>query len=287
MKYSTDTLFFTDELDGVLECRATRSANSITLLLCKNGSLDVELNRRRVHIGPRDLYMRIPSFRIELGNLSYTDDFEFYLLAIHESVFEELMFEHMRVEPRWWQKLQYLRESPVFALSDWSYSICMLYVQMLDKQLAVPQTDMRRQILRGIARVATMDIFYYMDRVLETVPDFDERRDSVNQSDYTFHRFVHMLQTNPHHREVQWFAEQLSITPKYLSEICKQRSGKSASEWIADVTVSELKQRLRSTTHSIHEVAQEMEFPNTSFFCQYTKKHTGLTPHQLRKSLRN
>jgi YesN/AraC family two-component response regulator len=26
-----------------------------------------------------------------------------------------------------------------------------------------------------------------------------------------------------------------------------------------------------------------MEFPNASFFCQYTKKHTGLTPNKFRK----
>ncbi|MBO4689370.1 MAG: AraC family transcriptional regulator [Paludibacteraceae bacterium] len=67
----------------------------------------------------------------------------------------------------------------------------------------------------------------------------------------------------------------------------KSRSGKSASEWIADVTVAELKHRLRNSTLSIRDVAKEMEFPNTSFFCQYTKKHTGMTPNQFRKMRRD
>ncbi len=80
-----------------------------------------------------------------------------------------------------------------------------------------------------------------------------------------------MLQEHPHEREVQWHAKQLKITPKYLSEICKERSGRSASEWIADVTVAELKHYLRNTTLPIREVARVMDFPNASFFCQYTK----------------
>ena len=287
MKYSTDTLFFTDELSGLQECRATRSDNSMTVLVCKHGTLTVDLNHRKMEVKKGDLYVRIPSFRMDIGKVSYSHDFEFALLAIHESVFEELMFEHMRIEPRWWQKLQFLRENPVFPLSDWSSKVVGLYEGMLEMQLSVPQTDMRRQVLRSMARTGTLDMFYYMDRMLVDAPDMEELRNTVNQSDYTFHRFIHLLQLNPHQREVQWFAAQLYITPKYLSEICKQRSGKSASEWIADVTVSELKQRLRGTTHSIHEVAAEMEFPNTSFFCQYTKKHTGMTPHQLRKSMRD
>ena len=82
---------------------------------------------------------------------------------------------------------------------------------------------------------------------------------------------------------MQWYAEKLKITPKYLSEICKARSGKSASEWIAEVTVAELRHLLRDTTMPIHEIARVMEFPNASFFCQYTKKHTGLTPNHFRK----
>ena len=108
-------------------------------------------------------------------------------------------------------------------------------------------------------------------------------RTSITQGDYIFHTYTRLLQAHPHEREVQWYAKELGITPKYLSELCKELSGKSASEWIADVTVSELKHYLRETTMPIRDIAQVMEFPNASFFCQYTKKHTGLTPNQFRK----
>jgi YesN/AraC family two-component response regulator len=86
---------------------------------------------------------------------------------------------------------------------------------------------------------------------------------------------------------VQFYAEKLRITPKYLSEICKERTKKSASQWIADYTIAELKHYLHDTTLPIHDIAEKMEFPNASFFCQYTKKHTGMTPNHFRKEMRS
>ena len=134
----------------------------------------------------------------------------------------------------------------------------------------------------AIARAATMELLNFLDKIL-VIEDEKPARKMVTASDYTFNKFTQLLRQHPHEREVQWFAKQLGITPKYLSEICKEMSGKSASEWIADVTVTELKHYLRNSTLPIREVARIMEFPNPSFFCQYTKKHTGLTPNHYRK----
>ena len=127
-----------------------------------------------------------------------------------------------------------------------------------------------------------MEMLNYLDK-LSVIPHTDNDRDSVNLSDYTFREFTRLLYRFPHKREVQWFAEQLDISPKYLSEICKEHSGKSAGEWIAETTVIELKHLLHDTTLPIHEIAIQMEFPNASFFSQYTKKHTGYTPNQFRR----
>jgi YesN/AraC family two-component response regulator len=140
--------------------------------------------------------------------------------------------------------------------------------------------------MKLIARGATMEMLNYIDK-MSLISYSNAERMSINQSDYTFREFTRLLQQYPHKREVQWYAKQLDITPKYLSEICKDRSGKSAGEWIADVTVSELKHYLRNTTLPIREVARVMEFPNASFFCQYTKKHTGMTPNHFRKAKAN
>ncbi|MCR5049830.1 MAG: helix-turn-helix domain-containing protein [Paludibacteraceae bacterium] len=285
MTFSTDALFLTDEIAGLRECRETRAASSMTFLLCESGSINVVLNRQTIHIGPNDLYVRIPTYGQELGPYDYSNDFRFKQVTVSSAIYDEMMFAHMRVEPRWWQKQEYMKNHPVFHLSEQDIEYVNAYYLLISLQLKDERTAYRKQILMSLARAVTMEMFNYLDKGL-VVPQ-ELPRESVDSSDYIFHEFVNMLHQYPHQREVQWFAHKLSITPKYLSEISKSRSGKSASEWIADVTVAELKHRLRNSTLSIRDVAKEMEFPNTSFFCQYTKKHTGYTPNQFRKMRRD
>ena len=280
MTFSTDTIFLTDEIEGFKFCRETRSATSMTIIICEAGSIDVVLNGQTVHIGKDDIFIRIPSFGQDLGPYQFSQDYRFRQLTVSASIFEEIMFSYMRTEPRWWQKQEYLRTHPVFHLDPLSREFCIAYHNLVSLELAQPQTNYRKQIERALARAGVTEIMLYLDHI---IGDEAQPRESVNSSDYIFHQFMSLLHEHPHQREVQWFAAQLNITPKYLSEICKARSGKSASEWIAEITVAEITHLLRHTTMSIHEVAQELEFPNTSFFCQYTKKHTGLTPNHFRK----
>ena len=281
MTLFTDSIYLTNELEGFKHCRDVRFDTSTTVLLCTRGHIDVSYRGEMIRIDTNDVFVRVP-YATEKGPYECSKDFEFMQVSIPIALYEELMFDHMRVEPRWWQKQEYLKAHPIFHLNEVSIEFCRTYFHLLELQLQDTQSDYRRQILMLIARGATMELLNYLDKML-VLGELDVERQSVNSSDYTFHAFTHLLREHPHMREVQWFAKQLNITPKYLSEICKERSGRSASEWIAEVTVTELKNYLRKTTLPIREIARVMEFPNASFFCQYTKKHTGLTPNKFRK----
>lgn len=285
MTLSTDLLFITDEVAGFQYCRETRTTSSatMTVLLCRAGYIDVEYRGKTLRIGKDDLFIRIPDYTHPLGAYKMSPDFAFSQVTIDASVYEQIMFEHMRVEPNWYTKQEYVKENPIFHVNEVSIEFFYTYYHLLTLQLQDKTTDYRRQILMLIARGAMMEMLNYIDKLAVIPADLTSFRSESDTTDYTFHAFVQKLHQHPHQREVQWYARELGITPKYLSEICKERSGKSASEWIADVTVAELKHYLRNTTMPIHEIAKVMEFPNASFFCQYTKKHTGLTPNHFRK----
>jgi len=281
MTLYTDFIFLTNEIDGFKLCRETRAESMTTVLLCKAGHIDVFYQGQMIRIGQNDIFIRVPN-ATELGPYVMSDDFQFMQISIPATLFEGLMYDHMRIEPNWWQKLEYIKAHPIFHLNEVSIDFCETYFHLLTLQLQDKQSDYRLQIMMLMARGATMEMLNYLDKMV-SFGGKDAQRQSVNSSDYIFRTFTQLLREHPHEREVQWYAKQLSITPKYLSEICKERSGKSASEWIADFTVAELKHYLRNTTLPIREVARVMEFPNASFFCQYTKKHTGMTPNHFRK----
>ena len=79
------------------------------------------------------------------------------------------------------------------------------------------------------------------------------------------------------------YADELCITPKYLSVVCKNNSGKTASEWITEHLLEDIRYYLRQTDMSIKEVSHQLGFPNTSFFGKYVKEHFGMTPIQFRR----
>lgn len=288
MTLSTDYLFITDEREGFRECRETRttSTTTMTVLLCEDGFIDVYYHGAMLRINKGEMFVRIPDFRYALGPYEMSPDFAFKQVTVDAGVFDQIMYEHMRIEPNWYPKQEYIKEHPTFVLGEESKDFFYTYYHLLMLQLQDKPTPYRSQILKLMARGATMEMLNYLDKLAVVDPNIIDRK-ATNASDYTFYEFMCLLQKHPHEREVQWYAKQLGITPKYLSEICRDRSGKAAGEWIADITIAELKYYLRSTTLPIHEIAHVMEFPNASFFCQYTKKHTGQTPNHFRRSREN
>lgn len=284
MTLSTDAIFVTTEQEGFRYCRETRTSSTatMTVLYCTKGHIDVYYHGEMFRIKAGDLFVRIPDFCHQLGPYEMSKDFEFYQITIDAKIFERVMYDHMRIEPNWYIKQEYLKAHPTFKVNDTIREFFFAYFHMITLQLEDTPTMYRKEILMMIARGAAMEMLNYLDKLSIVKPEIKVRK-SVNSGDYIFHEFTRLLQQYPHKREVQWYAVQMGITPKYLSEICKVRSGKAAGEWISDITISEIKHYLKDTTLSIHDIANLMEFPNASFFCQYTKKHTGMAPNQFRR----
>lgn len=113
-----------------------------------------------------------------------------------------------------------------------------------------------------------------------------ERRKRTLQSGSLYERFVHLIQEHCIvEREVQYYANKLSVTPKYLNFVCKQNSGVTASEWIQRYVKERIILYMQNKNLSIAEIADTMMFSSRSFFTRYVKKVLGTTPTQYRNRL--
>lgn len=83
-------------------------------------------------------------------------------------------------------------------------------------------------------------------------------------------------------RDVNYYAAQMNISSKYLTNIVSLVTGHTPKTIIDQYVILQLKMHLKRTTQSIKEMAWEFHFADVSFFCRYFKKHTGLTPQQIR-----
>ena len=98
-------------------------------------------------------------------------------------------------------------------------------------------------------------------------------------------RFISLVQKNfRSERFLDFYANEMSITPKHLSRTVKQQTGFTAVEWIERFVILEAKVMLRSSNMTIQQIADELNFPSQSFFGKYFKKSVGVSPKEYRNT---
>lgn len=119
----------------------------------------------------------------------------------------------------------------------------------------------------------------YLQRNLQYRPD-EVKSYRVRE---LFNHFMMLLEKDYKiSRDVNYYAAQMNISSKYLTNIVSQVTGHTPKTIIDQYVILQLKMHLKRTTQSIKEMAWEFHFADVSFFCRYFKKHTGLTPQQIR-----
>ena len=99
-----------------------------------------------------------------------------------------------------------------------------------------------------------------------------------------FNRFKEMLEKGFFQtRNARFYAAELAISYKYLNDIVKELSGKTAKEFIDDFVIIEIKRRLASTPLSIKEISYQTGFDEPSNMIKFFKKKTQKTPLDFRR----
>ncbi len=86
-------------------------------------------------------------------------------------------------------------------------------------------------------------------------------------------------------RSVQFYADALNVTAKYLTETVKEINGKSAGQIIDNFVILESKFLLEKPEHTIAQVANLLNFSDQSFFGKYFKRMTGISPKEFKTSI--
>lgn len=112
-----------------------------------------------------------------------------------------------------------------------------------------------------------------------------DKREKKERKEELLSKFIQLIIKHyKENRTLDFYAEKLFISTKYMSDIIKKTSGLTAHDWIDRYTILEAKILLRSTNKTIQEISNELNFPNHSFFSKYFKHHMGMTPKAYRQS---
>lgn len=283
MLKSFNDLVISDNIDEVNIAPETMSSFFISFY-CERGVLQFSLEGKMYRAEEGDLVVCAP--RNILGMYMRTPDLQGKVICVGESLYDETLPNVFHIDPNCWKKFFYLKQNPVIHAPEFKRRLFLAYFNLLKAYMEDNDNPYRQRIIRLTSQAAAIEILHEFDNWKFLEEDTAHQAQSEpSKKDSLFQRFIVML-SHPDNtkRVVSAYAEQLVVTPKYLSAVCKEKSGRTAMEWITDNTVRHIKYYLLQTDLSIKEIAFKLDFPDVSFFCKYVKKHLGLAPLEYRNS---
>ena len=181
--------------------------------------------------------------------------------------------------------MSFLKLHPVIHLTDDETKLCDTYFQLLCDRMKSSTSALGPDIVRSLFGTMLLEMLAMMRRNSEQEIE-EELLEEPNSSLYKkriIDNFMKLVEESDGRiRRVDEFARQLNITPKYLSTILKEVMNRRPSTYIQLYTMKAIERRLRFTGMTMQEIANDLKFPNASFFGKYCKDHLGMTPLEYR-----
>ncbi len=241
------------------------------IFICLEGEGYVTINEHRYQLSPRTMCIAFPGTIIQ--EFKRSEGFKSYTLRIDTDFLRDLNLPassaiHIQ-----------MRENPCMVLSQEQLDSIQEVCRLMHDRDSRTSHPFHHQIN---AQLLTL-LCYELAGVYAN--DIPVRREPCSRQDVLFRKFLSLLATDiTISREVQYYADKLCISPKYLTIVTRQMSGRSAATWITHSVILNAKALLTSTQLTVQQISTRLNFPNPSFFGQYFLRHTGMTPKEFRRS---
>ena len=249
--------------------------NMVVLLVCYRGTIHLWLNGRDYQTSPGQGLALLPTAVIE--RLMVSPDVHIRGFGIAVTAMDSMFHTYRQT----WEEALSLNDNPLVNLSAQQMEVAehLYQIGSLESQM----TDSRHY--RPMMRSLVQSLLYMLADIISRTSS--ESTATPSTKEQQFKRFVQLLwSSGGKEREVSYFANQMCITPKYLSVIVHDACGKTPMQMIHSYTSNKIAQMLCNTSLSIKEIARELDFSNESFFGRYVKKHLGCPPGEYREKMR-
>ncbi|MBE6318417.1 MAG: helix-turn-helix transcriptional regulator [Bacteroidales bacterium] len=254
----------------------------ILFVLCLKGKLEVEINLQQIELGSNSLLCLGPDKIISSKQTDFSE-FEAYFLFMSPQFLRNINID-MNVMNNM-GRMASLKSvcQPILSLSEEESQLLQKYMELLHYN-TIKNTDELyiKNISRNIIASVIYQIFQFGEKYMPQ--ERVEERPLSRRANYV-QEFMRLMHENyRRERSVGFYADKLFISPKYLSLIIKEMTGRSAAEWIDECVILEAKNLLRYSGKNIQQVAYDLNFTNQSSFGKYFKHLTGMSPSQFVRS---
>lgn len=252
--------------------------DGLMVFYCVTGTVKLSVNLKDVEMSKGMVFINIPGniIRVDEFVLDGNEDARYVCVALSKEFFQSLNVEVCKL----FNECISMMSNPGIMLKDKDFELTGGLINYL---VSLLKTEVSYK--KEAALAALSSLFYILlgawtpDAATASVDTHSNRSKAI------FDKFMSLvLEYHVHHRSVGFYAEKLCLTPKYLSKIIKNTSGRSAPEWIDSYVILEAKNLLKYSSTPIKEIVFKLNFPNQSVFYKFFKARTGMTPSEYRNS---
>lgn len=272
--YSDGDISLMTDINDLSELNGIKS-DSYLFLASRKGRLQIDINGNTHTIKEGERLTVLPQNFTD--NILVSVDADIVMLRLSVRIVSDLMREHI---DKWNRMIYICKAYRMSAVKNLEEQMQFYYRLILSKTMN-PDQKYHKEIIRTIIKAILLEMLSNMET------DRCKSSEGENKTQFQFNRFLQILSSEDiKHRPIDFYADRLCISSKYLSVICSKVSGKSARQWINEYTVEDIRYHLFNTDYSIKEIAYRLGFENLSFFGKYVKRHFDKSPSELR-SIRN
>ncbi len=246
--------------------------DALCVCFVEKGTYSMILNSDEYTVGPGEMLVCHPNDIFK--DIDFSDDFfGTFIYANINIISSYLTPTDIR------QALLILRRNPVFRLNQEEHSLFFTLSSVLRIYERYPIQD---NVIDPVILTTTGLLISVFRKILEERIPGDNKITSSRPA-IIYQDFINLLiskSRKPHN--LDYYANELAVTPKYLSHVSKVQSGRTALEWIREYIMNDAYRYLTSTDFSIKEIAGILGFSNVSFFCRIIRKNFGKTPLEIR-----
>jgi len=237
-------------------------------IICKKGYIKLRVGLNDFTVSPNMLMIILSEQIIQLIEVS--PDFEACYILIRKGFFEIQNDFKMGLDLQ-----TNLFNNPCVQLSETEMEEVLVIFYIL-KNKVEENTDLFlkeviQNYIRALFYIACNIFFKSNEKAIKT------RKEEI------FEKFISLLAQNfRQEQNIGWYAEKFYLTPKYLSKIIFEVSGKHAGDWIKDYIILEAQALLNSSSLTIQQISDELGFSNQSHFGSYFKRYVGVAPKEYK-----
>lgn len=264
-------VFIFDDINGVKISENPVMLDMPVFAVCLQGSAKVKLNLTEYHVPANSLVTFMPDHI--LHGYSSSPDFKGIFVAIRKKFAEEMLPDLHSMLPL----IMSFKSTPVINLSYAETESLREFHAFLWRRIKYENGAYRRNVIRGLLQ----SMLYEVLSIYKEHYNYIASRRSHNED--IFYNFVTLVERNfRRERAVKFYADSMFITPKHLTTVVKQVSGRTASDWIDNFVILAAKVMLRSSSRTVQEISGDLNFANQSFFGKYFKQRVGVSPSEFR-----